>query len=293
MVQQNSYIQQPTLNLDASKAAMIKFFMENPDPHNIDLTFYHAYTPQQVLTDEIQQIYKMRDYIKPNSNILTLLGTGDAPLFFKLFGAKYVLTTDISCHSHLIHSLKVAAIQAFQSTEYYYNFLRNLQQFAPDVHKIPDIHQIVPRLSANQREYIIRAHATNFPFCVPNEPYTLYKLSQSDYTNLRNLVKEPLPFIWTNITELDRKLGDDKFDLVYYSNALDFLQLSNAERVLTGTKRHMNDNGVLCLTIQHKYFEKLSALCSFVFRQPDWNVNVFCSENKKSFNHVIIQRKSR
>ncbi len=293
MIQQNPYIKQPVFNLGNAIEAMRKFFRENTDLHNIDYTFYHEYTPQQVLTDENYQIRELGNYITPGSKVLTLGGTGDHALFCKLYGAEYVLTFDYSCHSYLISSLKTAAIKAFLNTDDYSNFLRDLQAYAPDLYKIRNITRVLSQLPANQREYIITANAMHFPLCVSNNTtHNLYELSQENYNKLRNSVSGPFPFIQTNITELNKKLCGEKFEMVYFSNALDFVKPNEALSVLENTKNNMTQNGVLFITTQHgKFVMQMTELCKAAFKQPDWNIKPFFAlQGTRVFNHFIIQR---
>lgn len=293
MTQQNPYIKAPVFNLQKAVEAMRNFFRENPDLHNINYTFYHEYTPQQVLTDENYQISELKNYVKPGSRVLTLGGTGDHALFCKLYGAEYVLTFDYSCHSYLISSLKIAAIKAFQDTNEYSNFLHDLQDYAPDICRIHNITRVLSQLYADQREYIVTANAIHFPLCVSNNKnHALYELSQDNYNKLRNSVTKPFPFIQTNITELSKKLCDDKFGLVYLSNALDFVKPDEALYVLKNITNHMLPDGVLFITTQHDNFcMQMTELCNAVFKQPDWNIKPFyASKYSRIFNHFIIQR---
>ncbi len=260
-------------------------FLDNPD----ETEFYQPYNPQIVMTNELYQIFQTKNYIKPNSDILTVCGAGEQPLFFKLWGAKNVLTFDISCHSHLMMSLKVAALQEFKNSEDYSDFFCNLYSYAPWVSEVPNMQRVMSRLDTEQQKYIIQSSSTGFQFCLSDPSCDFYKIPLDEYKGLRQSVKEPFPFIWTDIKELDHKLGDTKFDTIYYSNICEFLKSMDQKAVLENTKKHLKDNGTICLVSNYSKFYDALALCSNTFRRPAWNINPYCA-GAKSFCHIAITK---
>ena len=95
---------------------------------------YGRYSPQMVTTNEIYQIYDLKNYVPKGAQVLTVSASGEQPLFFKLYGAKDVITFDISYNSYLLTSLKIAALCGFKKPGQYKKFLEGLTSGVRGVH---------------------------------------------------------------------------------------------------------------------------------------------------------------
>ena len=286
----NQYIQKPKLDIDQACATVTKYLSDWVNCYVSTSEWYQPYSSQVIVTNEYDQICDAKKYIKPQSNVLTVCGSGEQPLFFKMWGADQVLTFDITCHAHLVMSLKVAAIQALRDHNEYNDFIRGLSEYAPNLPRVPNINPVLSKLAADQREYIYRAHTLGFPFCITDSSCDNYSLSPDQYQKLKQSVPEPFPFIWTNIKDLDGKLCGAKFDMIYYSNVLEFLDTSDYKSVLEMTKSHLNLNGTLFLVMNYRNFYNTLELFHDSYRRPAWDVQVSCFNSAKSFCNIAITK---
>lgn len=257
--------------------------------------FYNKYTPQIITTNELQQIYELKNHITPDTKVLTVSASGEQPLFAKLYGAQYILTFDISYNAYLLTSLKIAAIQAFEKHTEYEQFISNLGDNCRPKMLIhtPKIDKVLSHMDNIQKNHILTMNRIKMPIFLGDISCQDYIIPQTDYEKLRESLKSPFPFIWTNITELDKKLGNDKFDIIYYSNILGFADKNNIKSVLESTKKHLNQNGKIFLVVENKFLDLIVNNICNVYDAQNWDANLLYSPNKDSFNEIIIQHKQR
>ena len=248
---------------------------------------YNRYTPTLVTTNEIKQIYELKKHIVPGASVLTVLGSGEQYFFSLLYGAKNVLSFDISYHSYLLTSLKMAAIQTFNKTTEYKKFLECLYCI-PQENLLDDkrISRVLRNLGKVEKDYVSEAVNKLYVFW-QNESCNLYDITQHDYKRLKKIVRYPLPFIWTDIVDLDAVLGKRSFDIVYYSNILSFLSEENVISVLKDTKMHMKPNGKLFLVMEDY---RIRSLVQSVYPLPEWQERLL---QDGRFYQMIVQRKQR
>lgn len=206
---------------------------------------YNKYYPCLTTTNEYTQILQTKACISPNSSVLTVSGSGEQPLFFKLFGAEHITTFDISYNSYLMTKLKTIAVQTFDQAKDFNKFLVCLHD-TYHLHFLKKYYQnIIQKLSKNEQNYLCNA-PEKIDIFYTNRWCDSYSLADPDYKKLRDSIKSPFPFIWTDIKNLDEKLGDAKFDIVYYSNICDFLYSYTVVDILKKTQKHLNPKGKIC-----------------------------------------------
>ena len=278
----------PIPNIRDAQEAMVIMLREFDEQN-----FYNPYTPQLVTTNELPQILNLEDYITPNTTVCTVCGSGEQPFFAKLFGAKYVLTFDISYNAYLLMALKIAAMQYFKQHAQYEYFISDLGDHCGpgELLKTPNIDKVLKGLYGTQRNHLIRMESLRLPTLLGDASCQYYTIPQNDYEKLRTLIRLPFPFIWTDIKELDTKLGDDTFDIMYYSNVLCFVQNHLVKPVLESTKKHLNPDGKLFLVSDSKYLARMMIAVDNVFRRPEWDKGLFQSED--GFFQIIVQRMQR
>lgn len=212
-----------------------------------EYNIYNKYYPCLTTTNEYQQILQTKKFVTHDSNVLTVTGSGEQPLFFKLFGAKHVLTFDISYHSYLMTQLKITALKTFRNTKDYYKFLY-------DMHNTEDtefleskiINSVIQNLNKTEKDYFYKM-VQKIRLFYTRDNCDLYTISNKDYKKLRENQKEPFDFIWTDIIDLDKKVNNNTFDIVYYSNICNFLRQRDFKRVLQKTQTLLKPHGKLFL----------------------------------------------
>lgn len=287
----SQYIQEPVPDImQAAKKVIMSLvgFLQNFDAQD----FYHEYTPQLVSTNELHQIYELKNLIKPGAKVLTVSASGEQPLFSKLYGAEHVLTFDISYNSYLLTSVKIAALQAFKQNTEYEKFMHDLSDYSKpgQLMHTPNIEYVIPHLSNTQKNFLRFTDDIGTPVFLDDISCHFYNIPQEQYEYLRQQVKKPFPFIWTDITELDKKLGYETFDLVYYSNVLSFLEEYKIRPVLEDTKKHIKPNGKLFLVAGSKHIGMVMDAIDDTFSEPDWDIQLFNAPIEEDFRHIIVQR---
>ncbi len=252
-----------------------------------DYGFYSEYYPCLTTTNEYEQIMQTKKHIK-DQNVLTVLGSGEQPLFFKLFGAKNVITFDISYNSYLMTQLKIAAIKTYDKSEDYFRFLNDLHH-TEDTYFLKNkrINRVFDNLKEEHKNYLCKA-SQKVEMFYTKTCCDLYKLSETDYSKLREIVKTPFPFILSDIKNLDEKLDGQKFDVVYISNICSYLHPYDIRPVLNKTKEFLKPNGKLFLVTAGDYkFDTITNALDHTFGLSSLQ---FFPE-KKGFNLIMVQTK--
>lgn len=257
--------------------------------------FYNRYTPQIVTTNEIEQIYELKKHINTCAKVLTVSGSGEQPLFSKLYGAEYVLTFDISYNAYLLTSLKIAAMQTFENHTEYEQFIKHLGHFCKPgkLTHTPKIYNVFQHMDTIQKNHIKNMDCLGMPIFLGDISCQNYTIQQSDYENLRESVKSPFPFVLTNIIDLDKKLGSDKFDIIYYSNILSFINPTRIKSVLENTNKHLNPGGKIFLVVENKKLDTTVNNIRNTYDAANWCPTLLYSPNPNSFNLIIIENKQR
>ncbi|MBO7052920.1 MAG: hypothetical protein J6W27_00580 [Alphaproteobacteria bacterium] len=206
---------------------------------------YNKYYPCLTTTNEYNQILQTKNYVIPKSKVLTVSGSGEQPLFFKLFGAEHITTFDISYNSYLMTKLKTIALQTFDQAKDFNKFLDCLYDEYHLYFLKNDYPNIIQKLNEHEQNYI-RTAPEKIDIFYTNRWCDLYSFTDSDYKKLRDSIKSPFPFIWTDIKNLDERLGNAKFDIIYYSNICDFLYSYTVIDILKKTQKHLKPNGKIC-----------------------------------------------
>ncbi len=288
----NSYTQKPLPNLNEAMENVLQTladFVANPT----EASFYTEYSPQIVTTNEIYQIYELKNHIQPGAKVLTACGSGEQPLFFKLYGADDVITFDISYNSYLLTCLKIAALQTFKTSKEFTQFLCELKyhvKFKRLLHT-PKIHYVIPKLGDIEKRHLVCTDGFNIPVFLDDISCQFYEIPQQDYEKLRGLVKSPFPFIWKNILDLDKELNDNKFDIIYYSNILDFIDDYKIIPLLENTKKHVNNNGKIFFVVKNKSASPIVDIAHDVFDSNNWDTSFAVSEKEQTFKLLIIKNK--
>jgi len=283
----NQYEQVPVPNIKEATETVLEMLADFDEEN-----FYNKYTPQIVTTNELYQIYELQNHIKPGAKVLTVSASGEQPLFAKLYGADYVLTFDISYNAYLLTSLKIATIQTFEKHTDYEHFMGNLGGYCKPgmLLRAPKMYNVLSHLDNITKNHMSGMDYLGMPVLLGDSSCQYYTIRQNDYDKLRQLVKKPFPFIWTDIDALDKKLGDDDFDIIYYSNILDFANPEKTRTVLENTKKHLKPNGKLFLVVADRYIISMIEAVYDVYQTQGWKTGLRESLDDRGFRQIIIQR---
>lgn len=181
----------------------------------------------------------------PNvSQVLTVAGSGDQALFYKLAGAKTIHTFDRTKNARAIQDIKIAAIQVLSLAEY-----RKLLLDASSCGTIPntpEARKIRPFLSLEAKHIIespqnfrrifdaASCNAGDFPENIP---------TQAEYNRLKSTLTKSFKFICSDLYDLGAKISG-QYDLINISNIFDYCYDGNDKiKILIDLAQHLNVGG--------------------------------------------------
>ena len=207
---------------------------------------------QERLNNDMKYMYNKKDK-KTCAKVLTVAASGDHPIFCKLYGAENITTFDITYTAKVIMDIKTAAIQEFGLWDY--ESLIESCWNNKNLMSIKAINKIMPYLDTNTQNYLC-AMDGKFPLFIHGlEPFYSYsKLTKKQYKTLQKSVDAPFPFIWSDIANLDAKLGDNTYDFIHLSNIFDYVSNDVQKSVLQQLIKRLNPGGrILMVRINGSY----------------------------------------
>lgn len=238
-------------------------------PADCELT--RKFKPAYVITNE--DLHTVQKYIPfPCKNALVVAASGDHPLFCKLYGAENITTFDMTYNAKLIMDIKIAALNELNIGEYW-NLLRSLYNNR-DILSVKNMDRITPKLDPIDQEYIAKANK-KLPLPIFSsganvDSYMKHALMPTEYKKLQEMNLKPLPFIWSDIANIDAQI-EDTYDMIHISNIFDYLKYETIVNVLLNMLRSLNVGG--CLFIGQQNSNHPEYLCKSVVRQSkDWSL---------------------
>ncbi len=178
---------------------------------------FACFSPAYVSTNEDVRDALLMLKPKPGARVLTVAGSGDQALFYKLAGAGHVDTFDITFNAKMMMDIKTAAIQVLDRNEY----LRLFGQISHsrDIYKIPEYKKVVDYIPDDTREYVRQMRGVRLTR--GGMSYMDTVLFKNEYDDLAKKINQPFNFIWTDLTDLSSKLTQS-YDQIYLSNILQY-----------------------------------------------------------------------
>ena len=184
--------------------------------NSIDI--FGDFAPAYTISNENQ---RWATSVLPNvSRVLTVTGSGDQALFYRLAGAKHIDTFDKTNNARVIQDIKFAAIKNFSQTEYF-TLLVDLF-YADNITELPLMKKLMPKLppktvkiiNTSGNKYIFGAgmDATQYPYNIPNK---------NEYAKLKKTMKKPFNFMCCDLNDLSEQISG-KYDLINISNIFDY-----------------------------------------------------------------------
>lgn len=93
--------------------------------------------------------------------------------------------------------------------------------------------------------------------------------------------------MWTDIRDLDKKLGQRKFDNLGYSNILSWIEPYEVGPILDQTKKHINPGGRLFLVAGETQFDDIIDVVADFYPQPEWKIEPIPEVGL--FRQIIVQ----
>lgn len=177
-------------------------------------------------------------------NVLTVSGSGDQALFYKLNGAKNIDTFDISYCSKIIMDLKTSAIKNLNYKEYI-NLLSDLHANEP-ILSIPNIDKVLPSLPEDSMNFVNEMNGYKiFGKGSSPEAYKEYLLTEQEFLKTREHIANNFNFIWTDLTNLSSLLTK-KYDVINLSNIVEYIKdINTAYKIFENLGHYLNKNGTM------------------------------------------------
>ena len=235
--------------------------------------FFSEYSEAYITTNE--NLRNSMKYMPKNCNrALTVAASGDHPLFCSLYGAKHVDTFDVSYNAKCIMDIKTAAFKCLKYSDYVY-LLKDLQK-TRDVKSVPNMDKILPQLSPFEYDYMCAMYGyTLFDHGSFGDNHENF-VTESEYNQLKETVKQPYNFMMTNMACLDNYLTQS-YDFMHTSNVFDYVFDVKHQIALLGVLlKHLNVGGRI--VIQHLCKDPWDKT-HFAFA-PSWYAGDFLKKTK-------------
>lgn len=202
---------------------------------------FSQYSRAYVITNEDLR-YSMQFMPKECNRALTVVGSGDHPLFASLYGAKHVDTFDISYNAKCIMDIKVAALQTGLDLFDYEQMLYELF-YCRDITGLKNIDKISEKLPSIEYEYLCRMKKVSLFHQGANpQLYSRFLPNKQEYSKMKEIVKESYRFVMSDIKNLSAEITKT-YDFVHVSNIFDYVPRDESFDVLSSLLKLVNPNG--------------------------------------------------
>ena len=196
--------------------------------------------------------------VVPNvKSVLTVAGSGDQALFYKLAGAESIDTFDVNIKAGIIQDIKCTAIKNLNREEYIDLLARLYGADGDRIITTPQICRLWNLFSPDTQQALLNNRSER----MFSEVFDVFDYQENiptdyEYKKLGRLLDKKFNFIWRNIDYLGTKL-QRKYDLINVSNIFQYYQNGTSQiRILKELSEYLNINGhIVCLleTLKFNY----------------------------------------
>lgn len=201
--------------------------------------FFSRFSPAYIVSNEN---LKREVMLTQNAkNVLTVAGSGDQALYYKMAGAKNVDTFDISFCAHAIQDIKTTAIGELKYPEYFV-LLENLH-LTCDATKIPIMSKILPLLPKDTLDFLNDMSGCSI-FMRGINPFRLPRLkpTRHEYKKMQLCVPAQFNFIWSDVLSLHTKLSG-QYDVINLSNIFLYFESEQIAQTIDNLKPFLKVGG--------------------------------------------------
>ncbi|MBP5364176.1 MAG: DUF3419 family protein [Alphaproteobacteria bacterium] len=203
--------------------------------------FFARFSPAYITSNEN---LKREVSLTPNAHdVLTIAGSGDQALYYKMAGATHVDTFDISYCARVIQDIKTTAIHQMSYMEYF--VLLETLHTSYNVAKIPLISQMSPYLPQDTLNFI--NDMNGYPmFSRGINPFFSPCLhpTRAEYKKMQLCVPAQFNFIWSDVLSLHTKLSS-QYDVINLSNIFSYFENEQITQTIESLKPFLKVSGYI------------------------------------------------
>ncbi len=208
----------------------------NVDVQHCSFVPFAKYSPAYVTTNEdIRMIF---DNFNPSGKrVLVNTGSGDAPMFYRAYGARDVDSFDISYCAKVMMDMKTAAIKTMSLSEYL-GFLSNISG-TKNFDSYSDIVDAMPLQSRNFIKCMNGCAIFSNGMGVVEEALP----NKEEYKKMNRSINSSIPFIWSDLKDLHTHLHK-QYDEIYLSNIFQYEESKeNIVKILNNLRPFLSNGG--------------------------------------------------
>lgn len=216
-----------------------------------EMDFQPESLPAYVISNENQRWATKA--VSGAKRILTVAGSGDQAIFYKLAGATTVDTFDITRNAGAIQDIKYAAIKQLDLIEY--KNLLNKLYYSMDVMSVSNMQYLDKFLTEQSRNTIKRNNNSNmFSAGLNINEYPENIPTDTEYMKLKAILNKPFNFISCDLAQLSTKISG-KYDMINLSNIFDYCYDAPTQaKILANLSEHLNIGGHIAYLPQMQRF---------------------------------------
>ena len=201
--------------------------------------FFSRFSPAYIVSNE--NLKREVSLTQNAHDVLTVAGSGDQALYYKMAGATHVDTFDISYCAHAIQDIKTTVIPRLTYMEYF--VLLETLHTSYNVAKIPLISQMSPYLPQDTLDFI--NDMNSYPmFSRGVNPFLSPRLhpTRAEYKKMQLCVPAQFNFIWSDVLSLHTKLSN-QYDVINLSNIFSYFGSTQIAQTIENLKPFLNVGG--------------------------------------------------
>jgi hypothetical protein len=210
--------------------------------------------PAYIISNERQ---RWATQVVPNvKSVLTVAGSGDQALFYKLAGAENIDTFDININASIIQDIKCAAIKNLSRDEYIDLLTRLYRADSNRIITTPQICRLWEFFSPETQETLLN-NRSGMMFGAGHDIFAYPENIPTDdeYKKLGKLLDKKFNFIWSDLERLGIKL-QRKYDLINISNIFDYIPDGKIQtKILNDLSEHISVGGHIVYLPQKTKFD--------------------------------------
>ena len=195
--------------------------------------------------------------VVPNvKSVLTVAGSGDQALFYKLSGVENIDTFDVNINAGIIQDIKCAAIKDLSRDEYIDLLTRLYRADSNRIITTPQICRLWDVFGPDTQQALLN-NRSGMMFGAGHDIFAYPENIPTDdeYKKLGKLLDKKFNFIWSDLERLGIKL-QRKYDLINISNIFDYIPDGKIQtKILNDLSEHISVGGHIAYLPQKTRFD--------------------------------------